>query len=242
MKFLVIIPARLRSTRLAEKALIKINGIPMIVRTFLRCNKVLPKSKIIVATDDIKIMKVCDIYKVPSILTSKNCLTGSDRVAEVAKKINADIYINLQGDEPIFPEKDIVKFIKEACKNKNKNKILNGYCKIDNKNQFFSHNVPKVSINQFNELLYMTRAPIPSNKQGLFKNGLRQVCIYSYPKKILIKNYGKNKKKTFLEKNEDIEILRPLEKGYKITMVKLSKKSIAIDTKTDLNKLLKILN
>jgi len=240
MKYLVVIPARLKSTRLANKPLIKINGIPMVIRTFLRCNKIVPKSNIIVATDNIKIIKICTAYKVPSILTSKKCLTGSDRVAEVAKKINARIYINLQGDEPVFPRQDILKFIKEA--KKNHNRILNGYCKINNKNQFFSHSVPKVSINQFNELLYMTRAPIPSNKQGLFKSGFRQVCIYSYPKEILKKIYGKKKKKSFLEKNEDIEILRPLEKGYKIKMVKLSNKSISIDTKSDLNRLLKILN
>jgi 3-deoxy-manno-octulosonate cytidylyltransferase (CMP-KDO synthetase) len=88
----------------------------------------------------------------------------------------------------------------------------------------------------------MTRAPIPSNKHGLFKTGFRQVCIYSYPKEILKNIYGKKKKKSFLEQNEDIEILRPLEKGYKIKMVKLSNKSISIDTKSDLNRLIKILN
>jgi 3-deoxy-manno-octulosonate cytidylyltransferase (CMP-KDO synthetase) len=219
--------------------LIKINGIPMIIRTFLRCNKIVPKSNIMVATDDIKIIKTCNIYKVPSILTSKRCLTGSDRVAEVSKKINAKIYINLQGDEPVFPKQDLKKFIKEA--KKDHNKILNGYCKIDSKNQFFNQNVPKVVINQFNELLYMTRAPVPSNKQGDFKNGLKQVCIYSYPKKILNKVYGANKKKSLLEKNEDIEILRLIEMGYKIKMVKLSNKSISIDTKSDLNKLSKII-
>jgi 3-deoxy-manno-octulosonate cytidylyltransferase (CMP-KDO synthetase) len=239
MKYLVVIPARLKSTRLANKPLIKINGIPMIIRTFLRCNKIVPKSNIIVATDDIKIIKTCNIYKVPSILTSKRCLTGSDRVAEVSKKINAKIYINLQGDEPVFPKQDLKKFIKEA--KKDHNKILNGYCKIDSKNQFFNQNVPKVVINQFNELLYMTRAPVPSNKQGDFKNGLKQVCIYSYPKKILNKVYGANKKKSLLEKNEDIEILRLIEMGYKIKMVKLSNKSISIDTKSDLNKLSKII-
>ena len=125
MKYLVVIPARLKSTRLANKPLIKINGIPMVIRTFLRCNKIVPKSNIIVATDNIKIIKICTAYKVPSILTSKKCLTGSDRVAEVAKKINARIYINLQGDEPVFPRQDILKFIKEA--KKNHNRILNLY-------------------------------------------------------------------------------------------------------------------
>jgi 3-deoxy-manno-octulosonate cytidylyltransferase (CMP-KDO synthetase) len=240
MNYLVVIPARLKSSRLAKKPLIKINGIPMIIRTFLRCNKVVPKSNIVVATDNIEIIKICNIYKVPSILTSKKCLTGSDRLAEVSTKINAKIYINLQGDEPVFPEQDIVTFIKEA--KRDHNKILNGYCKINSKNQFFNQNVPKVSINELSELLYISRAPIPSNKKGVFKNGLRQVCIYSYPKKILNKIYGKNKKKSFLEQNEDIEILRVLEKGFKVKMIKLSNKSISVDTKSDLNRLLKIFN
>jgi 3-deoxy-manno-octulosonate cytidylyltransferase (CMP-KDO synthetase) len=237
MNYLVVIPARLKSSRLEKKPLIKINGIPMIIRTFLRCNKVVPKSNIVVATDSIEIIRICKIYKVPSILSSKKCLTGSDRLAEVSTKINAKIYINLQGDEPVFPEQDIVKFIKEA--KKNHNKILNGYCKINNKNQFFNQNVPKVTINELSELLYISRAPLPSNKDGVFKNGLRQVCIYSYPKKILNKIYGKYKKKSFLEQNEDIEILRVLEKGFKVKMIKLSNKSISVDTKSDLNRLLK---
>jgi 3-deoxy-manno-octulosonate cytidylyltransferase (CMP-KDO synthetase) len=240
MNYLVVIPARLRSTRLKNKALIKIKGIPMIIRTFLRCSEVVPVSKIVVATDNIKIIKICNSYKVPSILTSKKCLTGSDRVAEVSKKINAKIYINLQGDEPVFPKKDLISFIKEASKNYNR--ILNGYCKINNKKQFFNYNVPKVLINNLSELLYMSRAAIPSNKKGTFQAGLRQVCIYSYPKKILNKIYGKNKKKSFLEQKEDIEILRLLEKNYKIKMIKLSNKSISIDTRSDLKKLLKLYN
>ncbi len=239
MNYLVVIPARLKSTRLTNKPLIKINGIPMIIRTYLRCEKIIPKSKIIVATDNIEIIKVCNIYKVPSILTSKKCLTGTDRVAEVAKKIDAKIYINLQGDEPIFSKQDLKKFINKA--KKNNNQILNGYCKITDKNQFFNHGIPKVVINKFDELLYMSRAPIPSNKAGVFKNGLRQVCIYSFPKKILNKIYGKNKKKGIIENNEDIEILRPLEMGFKVKMIKLSNYSISIDTKSDLKKLLKIL-
>ena len=239
MNYLVVIPARLKSTRLANKPLIKIKGIPMIIRTYLRCKKIIPESKIIVATDHTKIIKVCNIYKVPSILTSKKCLTGSDRVAEVAKKIDAKIYINLQGDEPIFSKQDLKKFINKA--KKNHIQILNGYCKVSNKNLFYNYGIPKVVVNKFDELLYISRAPIPSNKTNVFKRGLRQVCIYSFPKKILNKIYGKDKKKTFIEKNEDIEVLRPLEMGYKIKMIKLSAQSISIDTKSDLKKLLKII-
>jgi len=239
MKYLVVIPARLNSKRLPGKPLIKIKGIPMIVRTYLKCVKVIPKSNILVATDSQKIIKLCNAYKIHAIMTSKKCLTGSDRVAEISKKIDADIYINLQGDEPIFPENDIMKFIRSAIKNKKQ--IINGYCKISNNDLFFNYNIPKIVLNEFKELIYISRAPIPSNKNNKFINALKQVCIYSYPKKIIRKLYGKNKKKTFLERIEDIEILRPIEKGYKIKMIKLSNKSISVDTKLDVKKVTKII-
>jgi 3-deoxy-manno-octulosonate cytidylyltransferase (CMP-KDO synthetase) len=211
----------------------------MIVRTYLKCVKVIPKSNILVATDSQKIIKLCNAYKIHAIMTSKKCLTGSDRVAEISKKIDADIYINLQGDEPIFPENDIMKFIRSAIKNKKQ--IINGYCKISNNDLFFNYNIPKIVLNEFKELIYISRAPIPSNKNNKFINALKQVCIYSYPKKIIRKLYGKNKKKTFLERIEDIEILRPIEKGYKIKMIKLSNKSISVDTKLDVKKVTKII-
>lgn len=239
MKYLVVIPARLKSKRLPGKPLIKIKGIPMIIRTYLQCAKVIPKSNILVATDSQKIIKLCNAYKIHAIITSKKCLTGSDRVAEISKKIDADIYINLQGDEPIFPENDIMKFIRSAIKNKKQ--IISGYCKISNNDLFFNYNIPKIVLNEFKELIYISRAPIPSNKNNKFINAQKQVCIYSYPKKIIRKLYGKNKQKTFLEGIEDIEILRPIEKGYKIKMIKLSNKSISVDTKLDVKKVSKII-
>ena len=93
--YLIIIPARYNSKRLPGKPLIDIKGVPMIVRTFNQCRKAVPASKIIVATDDKRIKKVCSKNGINSILTSKKCLTGTDRIAEVSKKIKKKFYINL---------------------------------------------------------------------------------------------------------------------------------------------------
>ena len=85
-KFLIVIPARYNSSRFPGKPLIKILGVPMLLRTYNQCLKVAPKEKIIVATDDKRILKLCSDNKVNCLMTSKNCLTGTDRIAEVSKK------------------------------------------------------------------------------------------------------------------------------------------------------------
>lgn len=230
-KFIIVIPARYHSKRLPGKPLIKILGIPMLVRTYQQCLKVASKNQIIVATDDKRIVKLCNDYEINNILTSKKCLTGTDRVAEVSRKINSDIYINVQGDEPLCNVADIKKLIKTA--KKFPHKIINGYTKINDKKSFFSRNIPKVVFRKDGRLLYQSRAPIPNNKEGKFIDAYRQVCIYSYPYKAL-KEFSKFKKKSQFEKIEDIELLRFLELGHEIYMIKMSDKSISVDTKKNL--------
>jgi 3-deoxy-manno-octulosonate cytidylyltransferase (CMP-KDO synthetase) len=230
--FLIVIPARINSKRLPEKAIRKINGIPMVIRTYMQCNKVIPKDNIIVATDSKKIIDICGKYNVPTILTSNKCLTGTDRVFEVSKKIKKNFYINLQGDEPIFNPNDIIKFLKVSLKDKNY--VYNGYTLIKSKRDFFNLSVPKLVFNKKKELMYISRSPIPINKKGIFTKAFRQVCIYSFPKEFLHK-FGKMKKKSFFEKNEDIEIIRFIENGLKVKMIKLSDKSVSVDTYDDLD-------
>ena len=233
MNFLLVIPARYQSKRLPGKPLVKIGGLPMIVRTYKQCNKVVSKDKIIVATDSLKIKKVCDEYKIKSLITSSKCLTGTDRVAEVAKKIKCNFYINVQGDEPFFNPNDLKMLIKEA--KKKSNEIINGYTEITDKKLFFSSSIPKVVFDKKGYLLYMSRGPIPSNKALEFKKAWRQVCAYSFPRKALF-DFSKTKKKTPMESFEDIEILRFIEQGYKVKMIKMSNKSLAVDNKEDLEK------
>jgi len=235
--YLIIIPARYSSKRLPGKPLINIKGIPMIIRTFNQCIKAVPASKVIVATDDKKIQKICSENGINSIITSKKCLTGTDRIAEVAKKIKKNFYINVQGDEPICNPNDIKKIVNFA--KKNPHLIVNGYTEIKDKTMFDSPNVPKVVFDKNEKLLYMSRAPIPSNKKKNFIKAWRQVCIYSFPYKSL-KIYTSIKKKTTLESIEDLESNRFLELGYQVQMLKMSNKSVAVDTKEDLVKVRKL--
>ena len=164
MKFIIVIPARYKSERLPGKPLANIGGLPMIVRTYNQCAKVVNRENIIVATDNNKIKKVCEQYNIKSMITSNKCLTGTDRVAEVAKKIKAKIYINLQGDEPIFNPNDIKKFLKVALSNQDK--ILNGFSEIKNITDYKNLSIPKLVFNNLGELMYMSRSPIPGNKKN----------------------------------------------------------------------------
>ena len=233
MKYIVVIPARFKSKRLPGKPLANIGGLPMIVRTYNQCKKVVSKNKIIVATDSLKIKNVCNKYNIKSVITSNKCLTGTDRVAEVAKKIKCNFYINVQGDEPFFNPNDLKILIKEA--EKKPNEVINGYTEIKNKKLFFSSSIPKVVFDKNGYLLYMSRGPIPSNKALEFRKAWRQVCAYSFPRKALI-DFTKTKNKTPIELLEDIEILRFLENGYKVKMIKMSNKSLAVDNNEDLEK------
>ena len=110
--YILVIPARLDSTRLSKKLLIEIEGKSIIERTYNQALKALKnKDKIIIATDSLIIKKHCEIFGAKTLLTSKDCLTGTDRIAEVSEKIPAGQYINLQGDEPIFPSDQLEIFI-----------------------------------------------------------------------------------------------------------------------------------
>ncbi len=235
----VVIPARLKSSRLANKPLIKINKIPMIIRTYNQCLKATISKNIFVLTDSVKIKSLCKKENINCVLTSKKCKTGTDRIAEFSKKFKRDFYINVQGDEPVIPPYDIVKVIRETIKNRDK--IINGYTKIESKKEFFDLNMPKVVFDNNKNLIYMSRSPIPLNKKGVFKYGYRQVCIYGFPYSSL-NIFKNNNNKTPLENVEDIEILRFLENGLDIKMIKLSNISIPVDTKKDLKKVKDYLN
>ena len=236
--FLLVIPARYKSKRLPGKPLINLKGIPMIVRTYNQCKKVVAPSKILVATDNKKIFNICKKNNINVMMTSNKCLTGTDRVAEVARKIKKKFYINVQGDEPICNPSDIKKIIRTA--RKYPNKVINGFTKIKNKNMFYSPHVPKVIFRKGGNLIYMSRAPIPSNKKGSFIRGWRQVCIYSFPYKSL-KIFSNLKKKTILERIEDLELNRFIEIGHEVKMIEMSNRSVAVDTKSDLKKVVKLI-
>ncbi len=236
MKTILVIPARYQSTRFPGKPLIELAGKSMIQRVFDQCAKAYPKELIYVATEDDRIVSHCRTMGIQAILTSDDCLTGTDRIAEVALQIEADYYINVQGDEPVFNPEDISALL--AVLPKFDGSVLNGYCALDNEDDYRSVSVPKVVFRPDGRLLYMSRSAIPGNKKSVFRYGFRQVCIYAFPKQALLefKNIGR---KTPFEEEEDIEILRFLEMGYEVQMIPMSKDSIPIDNPEDMEKVLK---
>ncbi|WHY90979.1 3-deoxy-manno-octulosonate cytidylyltransferase [Neobacillus cucumis] len=233
MNYCVIIPARYESSRLPGKPLIELCGLPMVIRTYKQCIKACPSEKVFVATDDERIRDVCESNNIQVIMTSSNCLTGTDRIAECAKYIAADVFINVQGDEPIFNPRDLEILISNI--EKYPGEVLNGYCKISDEYLFRSGSIPKVVFRPDGRLLYMSRAPIPSNKEQSFKKAWRQVCAYAFPREAL-KDFSSLNEKTQLECIEDIEILRFLELGWDVRMLELSNDSIAVDTPDDIQR------
>lgn len=231
MNYVVIIPARYGSSRLEGKPLINLCGIPMVVRTYQQCIKACPPEKVFVACDDERIKAVCEQYSIQVLMTSSDCLTGTDRVAECAQQLDADVYINIQGDEPVFDPKDLEIFINAA--QQFPSEVLNGVCEIKDEELFKSGTIPKAVMRADGRLLYMSRAGIPISKNHKFIKSWRQVCIYAFPKKAL-EVFKKQKVKTPLEQIEDIEILRFLELGWEVRMIPLSMQSVAVDTPEDI--------
>ena len=155
MKTVIIIPARYKSSRFPGKPLAKILGKEMILRVLEICNKLINKKKIFVATDNKKINNLVVKNNFNVIMTSKKCSTGTDRVAEASKKIKADIFINVQGDEPVISAKDIEKIIN--TKKKYPNHVICGYTSISDFENENNVNLPKVVINKKSDLIYMSR-------------------------------------------------------------------------------------
>lgn len=230
MSVVCVIPARLKSTRLPQKPLLNICGKTMLQRTYERARHVFSEDDIFIATDSEKIKKIAKKFTNNVVLTSEDCLTGTDRLAEFSKIVNADAYVNLQGDEPIMCIENI-KMIKEHAE-RHPNIIYNGYAPITYHGDYFSNMIPKVVVANSGKLLYMSRSPIPGNKDGTFKRSNKQICVYSFPKHAL-NNYGVGTTKTANESEEDIEIMRLLDLGIEVQMLKMSPNTVAVDTPAD---------
>ncbi len=235
-KFAVFIPARYKSSRFPGKPLAKIKKKEMLLWVYEKCNKTFPK-KVFVLTDDIRIVNFCKNKKIPFYLTSKKCKTGTDRIIEISQKLKLDYYINVQGDEPLIESKNLKKFFKNSIRF---NEISIAKSEINYKS-YLNNNIPKIVTNNKNELMYISRSPLPGLKIKLDKNKFYgQVNLYCYPYYCLKKQYL-NKKEN-LEKVEDIEILRFLEKNYKIRVILLDSNNHPVDIPSDIKIVEKIMN
>jgi 3-deoxy-manno-octulosonate cytidylyltransferase (CMP-KDO synthetase) len=228
--YLIVIPARFDSSRLPGKPLREISGKPMIIRTAERCLRVANPDQVIVATDDLRIAEVCQEFGIRFEITEKSHSTGSDRVAEVASRIPASVYINVQGDEPVFNPDDILILAEESAADLSKAYI--GYCDMSEEEWRDTKNI-KLLFGLNNQLIYIGRAQVPGSHSGDFRVGYRQVCAYAYTQEIL-RDFSKVGQRTPLENLEDNEVMRFLELGIKVQVVKMSNHSISVDRPSDI--------
>jgi len=239
MKILGVIPARYESSRFPGKPLVDICGKPMIWWVYNQVEKVNKIDEVYVATDDKRIEKACLSYNMNVIMTSKEHKTGTDRVAEVAQLIEADYYINIQGDEPLIEPQNIQKIV-DLCGAEGKDfEIVNVMTKIRNKEDIQKSTIVKVIFNENNDLIYLSRLQIPFSKNGESIQYYKHLGLYSLTRNALL--FFAKTPRAKIEKIEDIEMLRFLENGYKIKMLEVTSETIAIDVKEDLENVLKIM-
>ena len=232
MKTVIIIPARYKSTRFPGKPLTPILGKPMILWVAELCAEALPAQCVYIATEDFQIKEVVEKAGFNVVMTSSKALTGTDRIAEAATKIEADIYINVQGDEPLLNPVDIVTIIE--TKKIHPNEVINGYSKIGDNEDPENVNIGKVVFNEDQRMVYVSRSLVPGTKTKEFvpPNYNKHVCIYAFSKKEL-NDYAEFGRKGTLELYEDIEILRFLDIGSNIRVVETKSASLAVDVPED---------
>ncbi|MFL0163852.1 3-deoxy-manno-octulosonate cytidylyltransferase [Candidatus Clostridium helianthi] len=238
MNIIGIIPARYKSSRFEGKPLADIHGKPMIWWVYNQAIKVKEFSSVYVATDDERIEKVCEDLDINVIMTSDKHPTGTDRVGEVARKIKADIYINIQGDEPTIKPETIRKAIEPFYNDSNEILVTNMMTEIKKSYEIVDNTVPKVVVNKEGCGVFLSRLPIPYPKGGDCKY-YKQVCVYGFTPKAL--EFYCNSERGNIESIEDIEILRFIEAGYKVKFIETDHDTVAVDTKKDLERVRRII-
>lgn len=242
MKIIGIIPARYQSSRFEGKPLADICGKPMIWWVYNKAVQVKEFAEVYVATDDERIEQACKEYGINVVMTDSNHKTGTDRIAEVATKIKADLYVNIQGDEPLIEPDTIRQAILPFLEGKDID-VTNLMTEINDPVDVINCTVPKVVTNKENVGIFLSRSPIPYPKGALEYKYYKQVCVYGFTPEVLqfYSDYGKTYGKAKIEAIEDIEILRFIENGYKVQYIEVDSDTVAVDTPKDLEKVCKIM-
>jgi 3-deoxy-manno-octulosonate cytidylyltransferase (CMP-KDO synthetase) len=248
VKATAIIPARYGSTRFPGKPLALINGFPMIQHVCQRVANATMVDRVIVATDDERVAAMVDSFGGEVMLTRGDHPTGTDRLAEVAEKIESELIVNVQGDEPLINPRMVDQAIAPLVKNQ---QIQMGTLasKIAQIGDFHSPNVVKVVKDQSGFALYFSRAPIPwprdLDSKQLEKilpqpSFLRHIGLYVYRRELLL-DYP-SWSKTPLESLENLEQLRALERGIRLYVAETEFSCHGVDTPEDLKRVSQLMS
>jgi 3-deoxy-manno-octulosonate cytidylyltransferase (CMP-KDO synthetase) len=241
MKVLGLIPSRYKSTRLPGKPLINIDGMSMIERVYKRASKAKYIDELIVATDNEKIFNEVKRFGGKVMMTSLRHRSGTDRIAEIAKKTNFEIIVNIQGDEPFIPPTNIDKVIAPMLRDRTL-KACTLAIRFKDIYDVMDINKVKVVLDKDNYAVYFSRSIIPFNTNAsLSKLDLQKtkyykhIGLYAFRKEFLVE-FSKMKVSD-LENSEKLEQLRIIENGEKIKVITTTLDSYSIDTMQDFEKI-----
>lgn len=233
-KITAIIPARMASTRFPGKPLAKILGLEMIEHIRRRVSLCGMMDAVIVATCDEEIKSLVERRGGMAVMTSSSHERCTDRIAEAAEKADADIIVNIQGDEPMIMP-DMITAVVTPLVSDESCQAANLVCPIDNREDFISPNAVKTVCGIGGDVLYFSREPIPSDKKADSSFiSLKQLGIIAFRKDFLMK--FSRLPQTPLERIESIDMLRAVENGYKIKAVVTKEKIYGVDTPADLRR------
>lgn len=254
---IAVIPARLGSTRLARKMLCEIVGKPLILHTMERAKSAKLVDRVIVATDSQEIFDVVVAAGGEAMMTSQDHQSGSDRIAEVAEAMPAEsIIINVQGDEPLISPDTIDAAVQALIDDPNADISTASEPITSLRDEVLNFNVVKIVVGENGYALYFSRSPIPFPREASLKHGGPNEAIEAEPK--LLDNFRKHTgiyvyrreylleftkmKPSRLEQIEMLEQLRAMENGAKIRVIHSNKRSVAVDTLEDLERVEAILS
>lgn len=250
----VIIPARLASTRLPEKALLDIAGKPMVCWVAERARLARNVDRVIVATDNRAILDVVRANGLEAVMTSESHASGTDRIAEVAASIpDAEIIVNLQGDEPLISPETIERAVDQMHRELSREDgagIVTTWEPIERYSDLINFDLVKVVVGEEEQAIYFSRSPVPCPRDAIKKHGSPEEAVenesdflklfrkhtglYVYRRDVLLEFTGWPQ--TELERLESLEQLRAMEHGIVIRVIKASSESIGVDTAEDLDR------
>lgn len=230
LRIVAVIPARLHSTRLARKVLRSIAGRPMVEWVWRAANAGGLMDPVVVATDAEEVAELCRARSIPVVMTSPTCASGSDRVREVARQIDADIYVNIQGDEPTLTADFFPPLLQLFARPEVEVSTLSVRCPPE---EIANPNAVKVVTAQDGRALYFSRSTIPHDRDKTgFMDYRKHLGIYAYRKAAL--EHFAALPPSPLEKLERLEQLRLLENGIAIYVAAAPRDTIGVDTEEDL--------
>lgn len=236
MKVVGIIPARYGSTRFPGKPLKLIAGRPLLSWVIKGAKESKLIDEIHVATDHEEILKLSESEGVKGCMTPSDLPSGTDRVWHVAKNLDADVVINIQGDEPLI-KGGLLDELVSVFKSSPQPEMATLARSFQSVEDFMSKNTAKIVLNQKDQAIYFSRLPIPHSREGeslKFSGALKHIGLYGFTKDFL-KRFC-NQAPTSLERDEGLEQLRALYLGAKIQVVKVDYESWGVDTPEDIQR------